>query len=317
MLTSDVLAIDRVAHLKNIAKIEVKKQVYLEVEENSANSVRLKDVAVFYGLNQEIRAELESIVVAELTAEQSELSLTSLELSEKFREPLLQIQKKKNIRIMFKVPPQVSLIKRQKFEEAAVKKRIIERMRRSCEACEFDVSNLRLPELSQEIKNSNWVIHFESHPRGSFSLPVVFKTEAGKNKTQWISGRAIKKQLVPVATRRLGIGQRVGESDFKMSYRDVTYAVDGVPQEKNLVGKKLRSGVMFDHIIWSNHIERRKALRYGDKAQVIAGQEGWEIQVTAIAQENADVGDTVRLLNPKTRKYISGVVVGDKLVRLQ
>ena len=293
----------------------------------SDGEVFLKDIAYFSNIPIEALALLEKLPVARNFTAGKELRLTSYVLSEMFRESISSIQKKHQIRIMFSLPPEVLILGRaSSFNKENVTEKIVARLQEDCLSCRFEIVNLRLPRISKKHEKKKWRVHFGPTPlKGTFSVPVIFEQSGRKagqinrqrNSTFWVSGRVVKKQLVPVATRRLQSMQRVKKGDFKMVFREVTYAIDGVPAEKNLVGKKLRQGILVGHVIWNMSLEKKKAIRFGDITSVIIGADGWEVRSTAIAQENADMGDQIKLLNPKSRKFISGLVIGERLVRVK
>lgn len=285
---------------------------------SGAKVIHLDHIARFQDVPADVRDYLARVDVGKAPEPGREVKVAGHELSRIFRGPISKVHGENDLRILFKVPQEVVIVNEgYVFDEDEVRERLLEKLRSQCADCEFEVAELNLPKLPEDMKATQWNIQFPADPvKGGFSLPVTF--EGGeKSRTFWISGRAVKRQLVPVAARRLEAGQRIAKGDFVMAMRDTTFAIDGVPQEAQLIDQKLRHGIMVDHVIWRDNLERKKALSYGDKAQVIMGQDGWEIQSVAIAQENADIGDTVRLLNPKTRKYISGVVIGEKTVKVK
>ena len=310
----DSFAQDRAGHLEQIGVVEVQKNVNV----NDVKMVRLSDIARFSGLPPLVVSELSELPVMDAPKQGESIRRTSLDISGMFRDVLQKVQMEYGVRILFKVPAEVVVTYGSSvFNEQNVVRRILEQMKGQCAECTHEVVNVALPLVPASIVTLAWTLHFPNDSvRGTFSLPVTFAGDASR-RTFWISGQALKKQWVPIAKRRIDIGQRIQKDDFEIALRDVTFATDGVPSAEALVDQKTRAGIGYNEIIWKNSLQRQRALSFGDRTQVVVGQNGWQVSSFALAQENADVGDSVKLLNPKTRKIISGVVVGERLVRVR
>ena len=314
----DSFAQDRTSHLDPAGVIEVQKSVTIGDLKGDIKVVRLSHIARFSGFPQPALNELSDLAVMDAPKRGESVRKTSQEISGMFREVIQRVQAQYGLRILFKIPAEIIVTYGPLlFNEQNVKRNILEQMRNQCADCVHEVANLSLPLVPAAIANLDWTLHFPGDSvRGTFSLPVTFAGDTGR-RTFWISGQALRRQLVPVAKRKIDIGQRIQKGDFEISLRDVTFAADGVPTEEMLVDQKARQGIAYNEIIWKNSLLRKRALSFGERAQVIVGQEGWQVSTFALAQENADIGDSVKLLNPKTRKVISGVVVGERLVRIR
>lgn len=302
----------RAEHLNAMSSVQVLKDISLAHTEN----ILLGDISNFHRMSDELKIKLSRLVVHQVQKGQREIVFNSRDLSLQMREDLRKLQKESGIKIMMMVPPQVVVkIEGESFSKDSVEAALLEKLRRRCETCRFVLTDLNLPQIPKELTRASWMIHSDSQIKGNFTLPVAFHAKNHKTRTFWLSGRALKKKKVPVAKRRIPAGSTISVNDFEWVERDVTYALDGVPQK--ISGKKTKNSILLGHIIWRGSLQQNKAMRFGDKAQVVAGESGWSISMTAIAQQDAELGDTIRLLNPKTRKYISGTVIGKKRVRIE
>lgn len=163
----------------------------------------------------------------------------------------------------------------------------------------------------------NWKLGAKAEfPRGSFSIPVHVEKE-GQSTTLWIQGKLIVRKLVPVAKRTFYFGERVQTGDVEWMWRDVTMAQDGVPSNSDIVGRRIKTPIRVSDIIFAGNLEREKALRRGEVARVISGHGDWEVSVSAVAQQDAEVGDTVTLKNPRTNRDLTGVVVSKDEVEIR
>jgi flagella basal body P-ring formation protein FlgA len=133
----------------------------------------------------------------------------------------------------------------------------------------------------------------------------------------FVSGRLVAKRKVPVALRMIPIGERIEASDVAWEYRDTSYSYDGVPSAEDLVGKRMKQGLRLGDIVFSSLLEKEKAVHRGEMVSVRAGSKGWEVSLNMVAQQDAAVGDTVNLKNPKTNNMLIGEVVGQGEVEIR
>lgn len=142
--------------------------------------------------------------------------------------------------------------------------------------------------------------------------------KGGQVATLWIQGNLVVRKNVPVARRAIYFGERLQSDDVEWTWRDVTFAQDGVPNADELTGKRLKAPVRASDIIFSGTLEHEKALRRGEVARVTSGgHSDWEVSISAVAQQDAEIGDTVTLKNPKTNRDLTGVVVAKDEVEIQ
>lgn len=184
-----------------------------------------------------------------------------------------------------------------------------------CADCQLSVENLSLPKVDGI---RDWTLKIKGElPRGSFSVPVDIIRENGRALPAWISGRLVTKRKVPVAKRVMAPAERIQPSDVNWEFRDTALSYDGVPTGEELVGKKLRQGLRAGEVVWRSLLEKQKAIQRGEVVQVRAGEGGWEVSLSVVAQQDAFIGDVVNLKNPKTNSTLMGEVVGQGEVELR
>jgi len=216
----------------------------------------------------------------------------------------------------FSIPRRIQItVTAPALTEASVKALLISKWQKLCGECRVEISNLRLP-LG---KLAHWHLEVpENLPSGSFNLPITVKAGNGAmDATYWLQGKADVLRELPVAQRALYPGERVRAEDFTYRWQSVTHAVDGPPEKNFLVGMKVKIPVAANQVIWSRNLEKEKALSRGDQVRVILKQGSWELSLSAIAEKDAEVGDTITLKNPSTKKELIGLVVGKGEVQVQ
>jgi flagella basal body P-ring formation protein FlgA len=278
----------------------------------------LKDIAEFKGLPTEVERALAALPVGISPKAGEKVYYTSYGLSEIFRQPLSVIQKNHNVRIMLSLPQKVTVYNSAvAFSEEAVKMQIENYLEAACDECRYEVSQLQLPIVDETVRQAEWQVELHGGVvRGSFSLPIRFDSRENK-RLYWVTGQARKFMRVPVTVRRIGAGERVGTQDVEMKEMDVTFGDDSPAELGQLENAKIRRGLAVGEIVWRKHLQRERAVRFGDVTKVVIGAEGWQVSTTAVAQQNGDIGDRIRLLNTKTRNFITAKVVGPKLVKVE
>jgi len=213
-----------------------------------------------------------------------------------------------------KIPHQVVIERSShKWEAANVEKELMQLWQPSCLECKLELSDLTLP--AGEF--SNWTLKAKAEmPKGGFSIPVEVRKD-GQMVTLWIQGQLTIRKLVPVAKRVLYFGERIQAADVEWIWRDVTMAQDGVPSSTDVLGRRIKTALRSGDIVFAGNLEREKALRRGEVARVISGHGEWEVSTNAIAQQDAEVGDTVTLKNPRTNRDLTGVVVAKDEVEIR
>lgn len=184
-----------------------------------------------------------------------------------------------------------------------------------CPDCQLVIEAMTLPKVGQL---RDWTLNIKAElPRGSFSVPLELIQENGSSQTAFVSGRLITKRKVPVSQRILAIGERLQPEDVVWEYRDTSYSYDGVPTPDELKGKHVKQGLRAGDILFMGLLEKEKAIRRGELVSVHSKSSGWEISINMVAQQDAFIGDTINLKNPKTNSSLSGEVVGQGEVELR
>lgn len=177
-----------------------------------------------------------------------------------------------------------------------------------CTDCKLEVEGLSLPAV-QGVRD--WTLKVKAElPRGSFSIPMDIIRMDRSPVSAWVSGRILVKRKAPVAKRALAPGERVQAADFAIEYRDTSFSTDGIPQDGEIVGRRLRSGARAGDILWASQLEKEKAVRRGETVQVKSSEGMWEVSMTVVAQQDAVIGDIINLKNPKTNNILVGQVTG-------
>ncbi len=283
------------------------------IEISQRELLRLGDVAVVSGGNEELLSFLDSIVIRQ-DARELLLSqhLNSQEILTKVRESMKSQEGLKKLNPAFKIPSQVKV----SFSSTPISRQEVERkihntLKARCNECEYKVTIQSTPVPSQK----QWELDFtQLSAKGGFLLPV---RDGEQRQLKWISGTIRVSQLTPVATRLILQGERVQPADVRMVMTDVTFSKDGVLRVEDIQGQLAARSLPVGSPIWTSDLKREPAAKRGQIVKAMLGDEDFEISVNMQAEDNGFVGDLIKVKNLETQKVLSGLVIEKGVVKLQ
>lgn len=275
--------------------------------------VQLLDLA---GVSSEFVEQVRDLEIATAPAKGERLQITNAAITSLLRPAIAAEKERAKTNVRVQVPNQIVIdtVKR-RLEAADVREELLQSWRPLCSDCDLEIRNLTVPRVDNLV---DWSLKLRPEmPRGTFSIPVEITREGTGPLPAWINGQLLVKKKVPVATRFLNSGERLQESDIAMERVDVTYATDGLATPSDLIGKKLRQSVRVKDPLWSRLIEPEKAVRRGELVRVSAGNRTWEVAIQMVAEQDAMIGETISLKNPRTQKILMGQVVAQGEVEIR
>ncbi|MBX7230448.1 MAG: flagellar basal body P-ring formation chaperone FlgA [Bdellovibrionales bacterium] len=292
-------------------------RVRSHTELNTVQNIVLGDVADFVDLNKSIVDVLSKYILFSKPiqiGEKVEFSGETISTLMRSHSSWLQLKEKPQILI----PHQV-IIENVGFKMTAikVKNKIQEHWQALCQ-CRVQVEDLVLPFIPTWKALSRWDLQMGSEIiRGSFTLPVVIYNSENQEQKLWIRGRMSLFQKVPVTKRSLNYGERIETSDIRMEEREITFSRDSCPEEKSLIGKKVKRPLALNEIVFNSALEKEKALNKGQEVKIFIQEQGWEVGLQGVAEQDAYIGDTIKVLNSKSKQSILVRVIGRGEVQIQ
>ncbi len=154
---------------------------------------------------------------------------------------------------------------------------------------------------------------------GEVTLEMVVSHQGQPLKRLKVSGMVRLKRQVVCANRPLRNNDTIGSGDIQIAFREVTglNADDFFTSPEQVVGHMLAKSIGPQEIITTRHLSNQPVIKRGDNVNVVLEQDGLEISTKGIAQEQGQLGKTIRLLNPKSKKEFQGLVLDAKTVKVQ
>lgn len=298
------------------AELVVNKRVNVKGQ----TRILLGQVVNLKNINPEIAQELQKIDLGVAPGVGQTIKFKGSVLTRLIRKPVADLEQKWGQKMSLVVPNIVEVY-RSKYvlDEEELKSAIIQKYQKTCQECEFQVSGIQMPWIADIDPEAKWTLDANSQnlSRGSFSLPIKIEPTDGPSRVYWVGGKIQIVKNVPVATRALQIGERLQAGDFQSQKREVTFADDGVIDGESLLGKKISRGLRVNDIIWRRDLVKEIAIKQGQAVQIVSESDYYDISLRGVAQEQGEVGDTIRVINPSTQTIIFAIVKEPGVVKVQ
>lgn len=293
-------------------------KIHKEIRVQSKSVLTLEDCAEFVNIDDRILDDLKKIEILKAPKIGNTKTYSSSYLAK-----LIKDKTKKILigdEVEFFIPNEVTLDNRAiKFNRENIEASLIEAMKSQCPKCEFEIVSLQVPILNQ-LKETphHWNIKLNSGiPKGSFSIPIEITLDDLSRRLFWISGQLRVYKNVYVAKRNLNISENLQEEDLKIEKREITFINDFAAQQEDIRSVQVNRPIAAGQIIDMSSLRKSSAAHFGDTVKVTAGSEDWQISTEGLIQQNAFIGDTVKVKILRTQKLISGTLVNKSLVEVR
>lgn len=283
------------------------------------STILLSDVAEFKNLDQQTRITLGKIKLGNAPHSGEKREFSNIAITEMIRGSINKLNKKVKSKISIKVPP-IVMIENPKdlISQYEVKEKLLSNYKSLCIDCRFTIESLVLPKIPENIFVKSWELDdIDDLPRGSFQQALWIFDQSQQKRVFWITGSLKVMRQIPVAKRLIRYGERIQKEDVELKWKDISFQRNSVIPIENIIGQTVRGFLREGQFISAHNIEREKALKRGDIISVEVGSGEWSVKIKAVAEEDGYIGDTVKVKNTDTNKYISGVVVEKGKVKIE
>lgn len=296
--------------LASRAKVDVLSQVYVE-----SDKILLKDITKSENISPELEAKINAIVIGDAPKEGEIRRFSSYAISE-----IIRYNLKNDIdQIALKIPSEIKVSRKgTNLTPEEVRTRLTSWVQSTCAPCDVEVSALRVQNTGKLGPSYTWSIsNTQMIPRGSFNISLDLYKDGNFVKKIFVQGNLKIIKEVPIVKTNLHYGQRIQRDDVSFEKRDITFHREIIPTAEELYGSEVAGNISANQIIWKRNLKRKMALTRGAPVQVAVQNQGWQIRLSGIAQDGGYIGDTVKVLNPDTKKIIVGVIKEEGLVEVK
>ena len=277
--------------------------------------VTLGDIATFAGFRADEQARLSKLSITDSPTLGHDRVFARETLAQVLRMQLQNAETKPRL-----ILPERLVISRKtlEFNRETVMAELLKKFKQGCAECQFEITELNLPLISQKIDAAaNWALKVRPElPHGTFSVALEISGVAATSSVFWVTGDVTIRKLVAVATRNIAMGEKFSSQDFTFAVNDITYLSDTTPDQAELERSIASRSVQADQVIGRSALRRESDVRYGQNVKVVTGSADWQLSTEGVAQQNASVGDDVKVKIATTQKLISGTLTEKGVVEV-
>jgi flagella basal body P-ring formation protein FlgA len=149
--------------------------------------------------------------------------------------------------------------------------------------------------------------------RQSFAATLAFAGAGGREYVR-IAGRALAVIEVPVLTRDVTPGETIAEGDLSVS--EIAAAQAGaqlLTSHRSIAGQAARRHLRAGMPLFAHDVKKPVVIKKGELIIIVYAADGIELSAQGQAQADASHGDTLAVLNTRSRRAVEARVAGPGL----
>lgn len=185
-----------------------------------------------------------------------------------------------------------------------------------CGDCETHLSHLNLPNF-QVMDDTEIQIDFSNLSlKTNFLSPLTISDRYGV-RSYWLSGQLRIEKPTYILNKNLAMGSAITEGDIMLVRKELSNSMNALFDKSKIIGAKLSRTLQQGSSIRAEDLRKEYAIQRGQTVKVVSTTEQFELSVQAIAEQNASIGENIKLKNPLTKKDLVGVVKEKGVVEIQ
>lgn len=257
-------------------------------------------------------SELENLIVDEAPAKGQTVFWSASELSQKlhpYKEAL------KNFSLKF--PSKIKITRVEKnFSQTALEEKIRSAIKVTIPSqWEIKITDLQKPDWSSLTETAKWsVVPLTQRPKGAAMFQIVIEDQGKALKHLWINGRV--EYFASVAITQKAVSAREKFNDYIVEKRNITYMTEVPASVEEIADGVAKLNMAAGMPITKSFISKELAVKFGEEVEMRVGNETFSIATKGVSQQNAYVGDVIKVRTSNNSKTVTGVVTSKGLVRV-
>lgn len=154
--------------------------------------------------------------------------------------------------------------------------------------------------------------------RGVSTVEVRFNDDQGRLVRLWhVPVKLSIQERTTLASRDLPRGTQIQQSDLKEEWIDASQLTDRPLDRAQAAGRTLRTAIRSGQPIFASQVDKDNLVQMGDRVRIIVTGKGLSVTGSGIAKESGQRGQTIRVLNPDSKREIYGVITDEKRVEVR
>lgn len=222
------------------------------------------------------------------------------------------IRKLRAIEANYMLPSQMKLLRSgQPVSRMEVERKIKNHLLSNCGKCDFRININSVPKLM----TSDWELDLNVDLNKQTVMVPVFSISSPNTKG-WITAEVKKYQKVSVLNRDLKVGEIVSEDMLVQEDRLVTNP-NIITPDNSVVGMQAVKFIPAGRALNYSDFKKEVVLKRGQIVKALAGQDNFEISISALAEESGAVGDVIKVKNAESNKVLSARIEDRSTVRIE
>jgi flagella basal body P-ring formation protein FlgA len=218
----------------------------------------------------------------------------------------------------WKVPRRARVVRQSKFSFQEIEKTLRTELQNKCEDCEIRIGAIEVPVEAKRWAVNDWAIQSRNErPRGSFAWPLQVQLSDGTRRSLMVTGTVEYFRTVPVLTRAIQGGEKIGSVDRRLERRNITFSLDEPASDSELDRGVAARNMAAGESLWRASLRKEQVVRYGDIVRVQAGSEMFTVSTEGVALSAAALGDPIQVRVGKLQKKVSGILKEKGLVEIR
>jgi len=281
---------------------------------NGRDEIYLGDIAVLENLEDQDRQALEQVKIADSIDKLKKMS--SHDIMRRIRPQVRLLEKRCDCKLhvtlprVFAAKPAAPV-----FSMEAVQERVIAELKKDCEACHIEASEMHI--ISGLVPESfkKWdVVHRKNEWRGPTMVRVYFDDDAF---SPVVMQTLIKiKQPVLRLKGPIPSGTAIKAENCEEVLADITYETKKFAQAGDLHAVEAKRTLPEGWTLTLDDLTAQNMVRIGQEVSVEIQNSSISIEMTGIAQKTGKLGEKIPVRLNKTRKQINAEIISDARVRM-
>ena len=283
---------------RNPSEKSVAELIFASATEVSPRSeITLYDIVETRGASSEL---IESLKTRKVRYHNNEISRLDL------------IHALRGISAKFLLPPEIKLIRsKQNVSRMELERKIKNQLLARCSECEYQIQIQNVPRTL----SSDWAVELNVDlSKETVMIPIT--DENLKGASQWVIADIKKYAEIPVAVRNIASQTSIESSMYRLEKRIIRSSADVVTTADELDAVIATRAVNAGQTFLKRDLKKELIIKKNQIVKAQVEKDGFQIFITAVAEDSGAMGDLIRVKNIDSQKTIAAEIVGRGVVKI-
>ena len=212
----------------------------------------------------------------------------------------------------FLLPQEIKLIRsKQNVSRMELERKIKNQLLARCSECDYQIQIQNVP----RVLSADWTVELNIDlAKETVMIPIT--DEHLKGASQWVVAEIKKYAEIPVANRNISSQSSIEPSMFRLEKRIVRTTTDLVMSADELDGVVAMRALGAGQTFSKRDLKKEQIIKKNQVVKAQVEKNGFQIFVTAVAEDSGAMGDLIRVKNLDSQKIIAAEVVGSGVVKI-